>query len=139
MKDEPKKGGSQKKEEEAGGKEQVRFGTKAGMFRKTKEMPVYDRPIKVLQYRDKARWRPREKFGSRFKTLGRQLRGEVGFSDGGGVIVLTSSVNAVVPKAGSEALGVAEALGVRVAKATRAGISPTSALPDDLQSLIPFE
>jgi hypothetical protein len=41
-----KKGGSQKKEEEAGGKEQVRFGTKAGMFRKTKEMPVYDRLLR---------------------------------------------------------------------------------------------
>jgi hypothetical protein len=53
MKDELKKGGSQGKEGEAGGKEQVRFGTKAGMFRKTKEMPVYDRPIKVLQHRDK--------------------------------------------------------------------------------------
>jgi hypothetical protein len=46
MKDELKKGGSQKREEEAGGKEQVRFGTKAGMFRKTKEMPVYDRPLR---------------------------------------------------------------------------------------------
>jgi hypothetical protein len=40
MKDELKKGRSRKKE-------QARPGTRAGMSQKTKEMPVYDRPIKV--------------------------------------------------------------------------------------------
>ena len=50
MKDELKKGEARSKELEAGRKEQVRFGTRAGMSRKTKEMPVYDRPIKVLLY-----------------------------------------------------------------------------------------
>jgi hypothetical protein len=29
-------------------REQVRFGTRAGMSRKTKEMPVYDRSIKIF-------------------------------------------------------------------------------------------
>ena len=80
-KDELKKGGSDKKEEEAGGKEQARFGTKARMFAKTKEMPAYDRPIKVLGTTNEVE--AREKLGSRFKTSGRRLRGEVGFSDGG--------------------------------------------------------
>jgi len=37
--------------------------TKAGMSRKTKEMPVYDRPIKVLQHSGQATWMPAEKLG----------------------------------------------------------------------------
>ena len=68
MKDELKKGGSQKREEEAGGKEQVRFGTKAGMFRKTKEMPVYDHSIKALVYQDKRGGGPVRNWDSRFET-----------------------------------------------------------------------
>jgi hypothetical protein len=50
MKDELKE--RRKPEEGVRGRqeEQVRFGTRAGMSQRTKEMPVYDRPIKLLQY-----------------------------------------------------------------------------------------
>jgi ribosome modulation factor len=44
---------------------QVRFGTKAGMSGKTKEMSVYDRSIKVLQHPGQTRWRPCGKLGSK--------------------------------------------------------------------------
>jgi hypothetical protein len=63
MKDEAKNGGSQKKEYEAGRKEQVGCGTKAGMSRRTKEMPIYHRSIKVLHYPGPTGWRPGEKLG----------------------------------------------------------------------------
>jgi hypothetical protein len=51
MKDELKE---RRKPEEGvrGGQEQVKFGTRAGIFLKTKEMPVYDQPIQDLENPD---------------------------------------------------------------------------------------
>jgi hypothetical protein len=70
-----------RKEEEAGRKEQVRFGTKAGMSRKTKEMPVCHRPIKVLRYPDQRGGAAVKKSASRFEISDRGP-GRQGISDG---------------------------------------------------------
>jgi hypothetical protein len=62
------------------------FGKRAGMFRKTKEISVYDRSIKVSQYPGPTSWRshgkPVGKLGSRFETSDGMAQGDMDFPMG---------------------------------------------------------
>jgi hypothetical protein len=76
-----KRGGSKKKEQAVGRKDQVRFGTRAGMSQKTKEMPVYDRLLRFCSTRTKE-VEAREKLRFKVMRLETHGPGRGGISDG---------------------------------------------------------
>ena len=58
-------------------------GTRAGMSQKTKEMPVYDRPIKIHSIQDQRGGGPTRNWDSRFEASDHGP-GRRGIFDGGG-------------------------------------------------------
>ena len=63
IKDELKKEEARRRSKRQAGRSMSGLETRAGMCRKTREMPVYDRSIKVLRYPAHKGWRPHEKLG----------------------------------------------------------------------------
>jgi hypothetical protein len=56
--------------------------TRAGICQKTREMPIYDRSIKVLRYPGPTRWRPHEKPRFNVWDFRPTAQGDVGFPIG---------------------------------------------------------